>query len=235
MSIPLNIGVLPNNFCPATYQDILNGFGAQLSVTIPSGTGGISISTTKPSNTANIWFQVDALGRYIRTYLYGQGAWLSAHPNQPGLTQWWFAALPNFATFDGGDGGALGPQSGSMWQQATDSNGTLIAAQFVLTPGTLPSGAVVAIGNTGGEENHTLLSAEMPSHTHTVVPAWLFTAGGFSIVAGGGLNTAGAASVTGATGGSAAAGNPTTPHNNLPCYVTGFLLQRTSRIFYAVN
>jgi len=167
MSTPLNIGTLPQGFCPTTYQDMLNGYGAALSVDIPTASG-FTISTTKPSVTTNVWFQIDSLGRFIRTYLFGQGAWLSAHPIASGLTQWWFAALPDFTTFDGGDSGSIGPMSGPMWQQAKDGNGTLIAAKFLITAGTLPSATVLALGNTGGEEVHTLLTAEIPSHQHKV-------------------------------------------------------------------
>lgn len=234
MPIPLNVGNLPGNFCPATYQAMLAGFGAALSVTIPSSTGGITISSTKPSSTADIWFRTDSLGRFLGTYLYGQGAWLSPHPSVPGLTQWWFSALPNFTTFDGGDANAPGPASGPMWQQALDGNNNLIAAAFPIAAGNLPSGKVLAIGGTGGEENHTLTENELAPHAHNV--SFLFKE-----------------VPTGFTGGAAQPAlflnatypNPTItptdsdgggqPHNNIPPYVVGYLLQRTTRLFYSIS
>lgn len=264
MSIPLNIGSLPNNFCPATYQQMLNGFGAALSVTIPAGSGGIVISPTKPTNTSSVWFQIDLLGRFQRMYLFGQGAWLSAHPLIAGSTVWWFNSLPNFSTFDGGDASAtVGPASGAMWRQALDYNGNLIAAKFVLTPGTLPSTAVVSIGDSGGEETHLLTSlegAQDPLHQHLVgrfkgasgtdgtygyfhyeASSLLASAVSGQLIQGGGTFTQSADISSVLTGNYIKtsvvdpAAASVTPHNNMSPYVTGFLLQRTSRIFYAVT
>ena len=261
MDTPLNIGNLPNNFCPATLQAMLIGFGGALSVTLPSGSGAtLSIGSSKPSSNSDVWFQTDALGRFQRIYLYGQGTWLSAHPMLPGFTVWWFSALPNFATFDGGDANAPGSQSGPMWQQAKDSNGNLIEAQFVMTPGTLPSGKVVAIGNVGGEENHILATgegAQDPNHNHMVgrfkgpsgtagtYGEFFYSAsssvssGSAQLIQGGGSFTQDDISTL--TGNFIKTGivDPPEPsvagHNTLPVYVTGYLLQRTARLFYAVN
>ena len=258
--IPINTGQLPNNFCPSTLQAMAEGFGAIYSITPSSGGGGITISANKPSSTSDIWFQIDSLGRFQRTFLFGQGAWLSAHPLIPGATVWWFSALPNFTTFDGGDANAPGSQSGPMWQQAKDSNSNLIQAQFVITPGTLPSGAVLAIGNTGGEEKHILTVAEGaqdPNHNH--VSGRLVSNSGSSgddgvfftetvsntpsgmgqqINGQGGYNRVDISTLTGdwmRTGIIDPTPASVAGHNCLPPFVTGFLLQRTARLFYAVN
>jgi hypothetical protein len=246
-TVPLNVGNLPNNFCPTSYQAILAGFGAALSATIPAAGGGITISATKPSSTSDIWFQTDSLGRFLGIYLYGQGAWLRAHPMVPGQTIWWFNTLPDFTSYDGGDANSLGVASGPMWQQALDANQNLITAQFILTPGTLPSGKTVAIGNTGGEELHTLTLAETPAHSHFVSNPDTNPAGSgvltstnqvimrmtgtgnsdadYNLLGGASLATIGNSSQVG----SGAA------HNNMPVYATGYLLQRSSRIFYSIS
>ncbi len=229
--LSLNVESLPTNFCPSTYQAMLAGFGAALSVTIPSGANGISISATKPSNTSNIWFQIDALGRFQRMYLYGQGAWLSAHPLVPGATIWWFSALPTFSSFDGGDSGSLGPQSGPMWQAALDSNSNAISGQFICVPGTLePSGTVIALGATGGEDQHTLSTTELAPHTHDVIVSGRNGASGNGLINFNGVTGVNATQdfTSNATGGGG-------PHNTMPPYATGYLLQRTTRLFYAVN
>jgi hypothetical protein len=254
--IPVNSGTLPGGFCPTTYQEMVDGFSAVQTVTLPSSTGGITISATKPSTTTEIWFQIDSLGRFLRTYLYGQGAWLSAHPLVPGETVWWFGPLPNFQSFDGGDANSAGSQSGPMWQQAKDSNGNVIAAQFAVTAGTLPSGAVLQLGNTGGEESHLLTPAEAgidPRHQHAVARAnsnyhqiALPTGGtptsipGYAI-GGSGDSTPSAQADYSVFGASTLQtdlpNNPQTvvPHNTMPPYVVGYLIQRTSRLFYAVT
>jgi hypothetical protein len=245
MSTALNIGTLPQGFCPATWQAALNGIGGALTVDIPSASG-FTISVTKPSSTGNVWFRIDSLGRFLGIYIFGQGSWLSAHPLASGLTQWWFAALPNFATFDGGDSSSVGPASGAMWQQAKDSNGTLIAATFLIPAGTLPSSTVLSLGGTGGEETHKLITAELASHSHYVANSDSTGASGATDLAanqtvmshysGVGANayifqgtstpsTLGISSLTGSD----------TAHNNMPPYVVGYLLQRTARIFYSVS
>ena len=53
--------------------------------------------------------------------------------------------------YDGTDPNNI--MQGQVWEQITDT--------FLLASGTK------SIGATGGEENHTLTSSEMPSHTHT--------------------------------------------------------------------
>jgi microcystin-dependent protein len=240
MSTALNIGTLPQGFCPATYQTMLNGFGAALSVDIPT-TSGFTISATKPSSTSNVWFRIDSLGRYLGTYIFGQGSWLSAHPMQPGFTVWWFAALPTFTTYDGGDSSSVGPASGPMWQQAKDGNGTVIAAEFVISAGTLPSATVLSIGGSGGEETHVLTAAEIASHQHKVGIASLNTDSwmiyGTTTTGIPGSATQLVQSASGPVGKqplTAIDGGSDGSHNNMPPYVVGYLLQRTARIFYSV-
>jgi microcystin-dependent protein len=239
----LNVGNLATGFCPTTYQQMLAGFGGALSVSIPSASG-ISISATPPSDTSQIWFQIDSLNRFIRMFTYAQGTWLSAHPLLPGMTMWWFSALPDFATFDGGDANAAGTASGAMWQQAKDGNGDLITAQFPVTAGTLPSGApltVTGATNVGGEENHTLISNELPLHQHKngascTVAENIFVYGYTQLeapglataVTGGQAITPTAQGLTGIDGGLGGS------HNTMPPYVVGYLLQRTTRQFYSV-
>ena len=245
----LNVGNLPSGFCPTTYQSMLSAFGQAMSVSIPSASG-ISISATPPSNTAAVWFQIDSLNRFIRMFTFAQGSWLSAHPLPPGSTIWWFSALPNFSVFDGGDSFAAGIASGAMWQQATVDGtalGTVISAQFPVTAGTLPSGKVLAVSGSGGEENHTLLTAELPAHAHFVsntdtVPttspvaptstsyiAENFTGGSgancYTLQGSATLPQVGLSSLVGSGGG----------HNTMPPYVVGYLLQRTARQFYSVT
>jgi len=240
MNLPLSPGTIPGGFCPSTWQDVLNEFAANMSVAFNVSSGvTVVISSSKPSDTTVVWKRIDSLGRYQGDYIYGQGAWLRLHPIQPNATVWYFQALPDFTTYDGGDGLALGVQSGPMWQQAKDVNGNVIAAKFLLAAGTLPSGTIVANGATGGEEKHTLLIAEMASHTHQIkADATDAPSNGHGIIAGAnGLTGPFTYDDTTYTSDhlSISKVGSDTPHNTMPLYVTGFLLQRTNRLYYAVN
>lgn len=170
---------LPQGFCPATYQDMLNGFSQNQIVVIPDSTVQFIVQTTPPSDTTKAWLQIDTLGRPTRIYFYGQGHWLSLHPLFPNFPIPWFAALPStspytridsttgtgLGTFDGGDSSGVGGlYSGPMWEVVTE-----MAALFPLAAGSLPDGTSVTQGATGGEQLHKLLpaeGAEDPNHTH---------------------------------------------------------------------
>lgn len=218
---------LPSGFCPATYQEILNGFSAHQYVQIDTTSLTLVVSATKPTDTGVAWMQLDQFGRPVRIYIFAQGAWLSLHPQPSGFVMPWFDALPTFTTFDGGDANALSAISGPMWERITT-----LDAKFPLTAGTLPSGTVVAQGGTGGEEKHALTVPELPAHNHT----------GDSGFTTGDDDGAGERLTSGQnTGNDRPAVNlvidntgDDEPHNNMPPYVGMAWLRRTSRMFYVV-
>ncbi len=225
--LPVIAGQLPSGFCATDYQSILNEFSAHQSVNV-GGASGVEFvaSATKPTDQTVAWLRLDQFGRPERVYWFASGAWLSLHPLVSGLTQWYFDVLPNFTTFDGGDALALSAISGSMWQQAKNSDGVLIAAKFPIAAGTLPSGTVLAQGATGGEEKHVLTIAELAAHTHDMLHNSIGEnhAGGVSVTA---FEQPGSEQ-TASTGGDVA-------HNTMPPFVVGYLLQRTTRQFYAIT
>lgn len=238
--LPVQAATLPAGFCPPDYQTMANGFAGIYSVIFPTTFTGITTSSTKPSDQTQAWLQLDSLGRPVRLYFFAQGAWLSLHPTVPGLTMWWFSALPDFTTFDGGDANGIGPASGPMWQQAKDSGGNLIAARFPIAAGTLPSGTILSVGGTGGEEKHVLTLDETPPHTHNCAAvsqgggggsgAELFQANEVNNVSQSNVNL-----VTASTGGVVGPPAVANAHNTLPVFIVGYLLQKTGRIFYAVT
>ena len=237
LTIPVTPGSLPQGFCPTDYQDLLNTFSQHQSVLFPDSlSAGLNVSASKPTDTSRPWLQLDAFGRPIRIYWFAAGAWLSLHTLLPGTTIWWFAALPTFSAFDGGDASALSALSGPMWQQAKLPGGATIAAQFPLVAGTLPSGAVLAVGDTGGEENHVLTTPELPSGGIPV--------SGYTIPTGRFASTAQIVAPQGSTqadplttplpGSTLAGAGMDKGHNTMPVFAVGYLLQRTGRLFYAV-
>lgn len=257
MNVSVTPLVLPNGFCPASYQDMLNNFCSASQVTIPDALSQIVWQTTSPTDQTVSWGKIDSLGRPLGIFRFAQGAWLMPHPTVPGLTMWWFSTLPDFTSFDGGDGNSLSAISGPMWQQALDGNGNQIAASFPIVAGTLPSGKVLPVigtANVGGEENHLLTSAEgaeNPNHQH--VSGRMQASGngtGYFFNEPTSNTNAGAAGIVGASSGTASIVDvsnltgpfirtgivdptpvPVVSHNNIPPYVVGYLLQRTSRLF----
>ncbi len=224
---------------------MLNGFSAVQSVNVTAETGtGLVVSATKPVTGALPWLRLDAFGRPERVYWFASGAWLSLHALVPGLTQWWFNVLPDtpdannrLPSFDGGDGVAGSAPtvlSGAMWELAKRPNGTVIAAQFPIAAGTLASGTVLAAGDVGGEEKHVLTLAETPPHTHTIqAKNTIGVDNGSRIIAGADADFTNSYN-TGSTGGNGATPPVADAHNNVPPFVVGYLLSRTSRLFYAI-
>lgn len=225
---------LPSGFCPATYQEMLNGFSTHQYVQIDTSTISLIASTTKPIITTVAWLQLDQLGRPVRIYYFAVGAWLSLHPQPPGFVMPWFDAVPTFSSFDGGDAQIESQYSGPMWEEIVDTD---IVARFPLAKGTLASGTIIAQGDTGGEEKHILELEEMPAHVHNVTT---------------GPTVGNDDKGPNVTSGSAPVEPPnpiidlpedvmggdedenTVAHNNMPPYRGMCWLRRTSRMFYVV-
>lgn len=235
-------GTLPAGWCPSSYQDILNNFSANQTVTVPDSNGNVIVSSTAPTDTTAVWVRLDSFGRPLGVYYFASGAWLSPHPLQPGITMIWTTTLPTLTTFDGGDANPVSAISGPMWEVVT-----ALQAKLPIGVGTLPGGTVLSVGDTGGAETVTLDLTNIPEHEHEL---W---AGGSDGTASGirealqtvnnphaGTSAAYAESdgVTGhnnwvkAVGGDGS-GNAVA-HTNMPPYVAIYFLRRTARLYYRV-
>lgn len=246
---PITPQTLPSGFCPPTYQALLNGFSSNQFVTIPDSNSKLIVSATKPDDFTAAWLRLDSSGRPTYIYYFAQGSWLSLHPIQPGLTMWWFGSpdlvldATTIKTFDGGADEAPSLYTGPMWQFARiggTAAGTVIAAQFPIVSGTLESLTVLNLGDVGGEEKHSLTQSEMPPHTHD--NKYISFSDGPSPGGDdrGFWKTTDANPQDGTIATENAGGNGATPpvvvaHNNLPPFVVGFLLQRTSRRWLSVS
>lgn len=240
--LPVVAGELPSGTCPSTYQEMLNQFAAVLSVTFPNTFTGITVSATKPTDQTKAWLQLDSFGRPTRIYYFASGAWLSLHPLVSGFTTLWTTALPTMTTFDGGDANALSTISGPMWEVVT-----AFEARMPIGVGTLPSGTAVAVGGTGGSEQVTLLSTNLPSHKHDL---WVGSSDGsasgireaIQTVNSPHSGTSAAYQSSDGVGGNDyvksvygdGSGNAVA-HNNMPPYLGVYLLRRTSRLYYVVT
>lgn len=245
LTLPVTPGTLPAGSCPLTgdYQGLLNLIAQNLTVAFPSTFSGVTASSSPPADQTQVWLKLDSNGRPVRVYYFAAGAWLSQHPTVSGSVMIWPFPLPDFTTFDGGDNNAPSAISGPMWQQAQGASGNVILqAQFPIGGGTLPSGAVIAAGSTGGEEKHALLTSELAPHTHAYGidpqinsgPNYLNSAASYRLADA--INAAnGSFAFQTQTAPAGGTGTPpvVAPHNTLPPYYGVWFLQRTNRIFYA--
>ncbi len=163
-------GTLAPDYCLTTFQqlnvDILNA--AQI-VAIGSRFYNLGNSEPIPSPGSSFnprdypWFDTnDGNWYYWSTVI---GLWVRQHPIAPlaQSRQLWVGNLTDLQTYDGGDTNPPGVAAGPMWEKDADFD-----ARTILGPGTLESGKVVAVGDTGGAEKVMLGKSSLPPHAHIV-------------------------------------------------------------------
>lgn len=248
-SINLAIGSdpVPDGFCAISnekWQELIR----LLHVTIgtdPSINFG-NVNPT-PDKYGLPWLRTNSNGSPDGYYVFSGGLWLKRHPAAPGSIILYRGAIADIPTFDGGNANTVSEIDGAFWQRVTQ-----LDARMPIQVGTLASSKVLAIGDTGGEENHKLSATEAktPSHYHLEgLPSRIgasdsvscyFGAEGIpstapnqnpnwfeTIQGGGGSNAARKTSAVGATGENDA-------HNNLPPYYVICFIERTSRLYYKI-
>jgi microcystin-dependent protein len=208
----------------------------QLAVSLLSGTADVSPNIHKgeapPTDLTKTWRKTIS-GVPDKFYDFASGVWLARHDWADRIGGTMLApaglALADIDTFDGGEAGPVTAFTGPMWARDTDFD-----AMFPIGPGTLPSGAALVEGATGGEEKHALTTAELAPHSHVVLASMDETGGGTSVnrlrtnitEADSDVNTAD-------TG-----GDPVTPglygvpHGTMPPFRVRFFLRKTARTHY---
>ena len=241
-NLPIIPGNLPEGYCyPNSPQELLNKFAEESQVSLESSSFTIIItSASQPAATDRdkLWYNTTD----DRFYKWFSGAWVARHPYNAAspVRLWWNSDLTTLQTFDGGDAGTAGNASGPMWEEDTAYRG-----RMPIHVGSLPSGASVALGDTGGADTITLSTANMADHNHY----------GQTYIRG----TSGSATVSSDPSGNSSnfyhedsghtensqnqfhlAGLQTTSvvetigeaFNNLNPYKAGYWIKRTSRIYY---
>lgn len=116
------------------------------------------------------WLRTNADGTYDKVYVFAGGAWVSTHRKLPGYRTIAPATLLTAAdvwAWDGGSGADPATTTPSFATGAMWELDPLLTARFPLGAGTLaPSGTVIAPNATGGVDQHAIVAAEVPSHTH---------------------------------------------------------------------
>lgn len=215
-----------------------------LESTFPDDASIFNTGNSEPTPARRVypWFRTNADGTPDKWYRYSMGAWISLHPIAPGTVVMYEGTEGSIDTFDGGEAGAVTSISGPMWEKVTSMN-----ARFPIGPGTLPSTTVIGIGDTGGEEEHSLTLPEITPHSHFVVNQ---SEGGGAVtvsraVADHSPNAGNAYDLLGAVPANAEAdvgpssivggsGSPATVegHNTIPPYTAIWFIRRTARLYF---
>lgn len=240
-------GTLPSDCYPASAQAFYNQM-FELGAAVQATTlVGVILQDSEPSasDRDKVWARTSA-GAPVFPFMwvFFNGLWVAKHPIPAG-SLWAFpytGTTASIETLDGGAAGAVSSNSGPFWEEAVS-----FRARMPIGAGTLPSGAVLAVGDTGGEEKH-VLTADEANHFHgfgdgdTGGRDGLFCRRSWSSeeVGTGTHNldtTVPAAIGTAISGGalgtsdSIASSIDSDGHNNMPPYVALTFLRRTARIY----
>lgn len=223
---------LPIGYCPSNYQqlanDVISGTQATFNSTI--GNSFFNYGPTTPALNNQVYPWLDEKGNW---WIFQSGYWLRQHPIAAGSAERriYVGNTTDLQTYDGGNTNAPSNWSGPMWEVDT-----AFQARFPVGAGTFAASGVVSVNGTttstavAGEDKHTLVTAEMPSHTHQILDQYI------NLTQRGSADT----SVFSATNRSEGVANllPTTssggdaPHNNLPPFYGVYFIKRTARVYY---
>jgi hypothetical protein len=234
--IKFSFAGLPAAYCFTTPQRFALDIASGLSGFLPGDFAKIIRSEDEPDVSQRIdslWFK-PSQGRLY----YYDGGWINRNLADAIDRRWVEATPAEIWAYDGGDGTdpSTSPptdRTGAMWEEDTN-----YAARFPLAAGTspAPNSTVFGVGDTGGEEKHTLLPAELPKHSHKVqfigTLCSVTSTTRFGGEPTGGTPDFGNADcpVTDSFGGDGT--GVTTPHNTFPLYRCGRWIKRTGRLFY---
>lgn len=156
---------IPTGTCYSTEQERLTDYANKLVVTWPATATLVVTSSSTPavSDQDKTWVRLNVDGSLDGVYTFFNGQWASPHPLQPGDILLWGGDISTIATKDGGAAGTVSQTTGPFWEELTDARG-----RSPMHPGTLDSGATLAVLGTMGEEKHLQTKAEVGIHRHTI-------------------------------------------------------------------
>ena len=222
---------LPVGYCPTNYQQLANDIvgGTQANFNSAIGNSFFNFGPTTPALNNQVYPWLDENGNW---WIFQSGYWLRQHPIAAGSAERriYVGTTTDLQTYDGGNTNAPSNWSGPMWEVDT-----LFEARFPVGAGTFAASGVVSVNGTttstavAGEDKHTLVTSEMPKHSHTMTWDSQDTAGGNQLKT---LYYGPDANVlndivknSGDSGGDA-------PHNNLPPFYGVYFIKRTARVYY---
>jgi hypothetical protein len=222
---------LPVGYCPTNYQQLANDVisGTQANFNSSIGNSFFNYGPTTPALNNQVYPWLDENGNW---WIFQSGYWLRQHPIAAGSAERriYVGTTTDLQTYDGGNTNAPSNWSGPMWEVDT-----LFEARFPVGAGTFAASGVVSVNGTttstavAGEDKHTLVTSEIPKHSHTMTWDSQDTSGGNQLKT---LYYGPDANVpndivknSGDAGGDAA-------HNNLPPFYGVYFIKRTARVYY---
>jgi hypothetical protein len=176
---------------PGTVQLLLDLIAQYIAVTGLSPFSGINFGDVEPApdERDRPWFKTDGAGNPIGWFSWDGAAWVpipiaaqtggsSGRPVSPGVGQFFYDTdIMTLIVWNGSKWVTSGAVPGDVkevkatditaallknpgWEEDTDSAGMVIVG--------VTSGTGFEFNATGGEAEHTLITAEIPAHTHTV-------------------------------------------------------------------
>ncbi len=222
---------------PGTPQQLLELIAQYVAITGLSPFSGINFGDVEPAadERDRPWFKTDGAGNPIGWFSWNGIAWTptpiqaengTTRPVSPSTGQIFLdTSIDVLLMWDGSKWTTVSGSPGDVkevkaatlsdaltnnpgWSEDTDSVGRFVVG--------VTSGSGFEMGDTGGEATHTLITDEIPAHTHTVRSNNLQADGNAANPSGivSGVQTTGP---SGSTGGGL-------PHNNMPPYIAYFRL-----------
>lgn len=223
---------LPVGYCPSNYQQLANDVisGTQANFNSSIGNSFFNFGPNPPALNNQVYPWLDEDGNW---WVYNQGRWARKNPvsKTSDERRIYVGTTTDLLSYDGGDGTATATDfTGPMWQVDTEFEarfpvgaGTFAASGVVVVQGKVTSTAVA------GEDKHTLVSAEMPKHSHTMTWDSQDTSGGNQLKT---LYYGPDANVVNDIVKSSGDAGGDAPHNNLPPFYGVYFIKRTSRVYY---
>ena len=186
---------VPEGFCNSLnnsnwVQTLVNLIAQGVAILDGSGFSVVLNQSTAPGPTDRdkLWRDTDT----GRVYNWDGGAWVTPNPEEPSgnARRLWAGSLSDLISYDGGSAGAVGTNSGPMWEEDTD-----MAGRSPMHPGSIPTAnpaKILAVGENYGEGAHAQTTQEVGPHTHPLVTeAGITNADGSIDVVNTGVGTAG--------------------------------------------
>lgn len=226
-AVTLQPGTLPTE-CFSTHQEFANAVINQATATVP-GTLAYVMQAGTPSadDRDKLWIKLSGSAP-VGQFVYYNGVWVWPHdvPASDSRLYLYTGTAGGVDTLDGGNGNAVAQADGPFWQIET-----ALEARFPVGVGSFPSGTAVAVGGTGGSEDVTLTTAQIPAHTHNTPYSVDGVDAGSAQSANEGYMANDAPSGTPRANQESSETGGGEAHTNLPPYYGVYFIKRTARIY----